>query len=635
VTGARRAAPIALACLAAGCAVSPFQRAGNAADVGAALARSRPPAEKPTNAAGRNLAVLVLEGTGGPRLAAYDLGAARLLWTQPAEVTTRAAVGASIVVHGTKPAGADQGNAIVTGRDLGGGQVLWQYALAGNERLYGYDLDGDAVFVVVQRAGARPSATAGDVIALDGRTGAVRWRHTLPPGRVGGPGVRGGLVAVPVQSQYLVLLDAATGAELAQVLSTEEAASFVRALPEGLFYGSYGIFLCAPSTARGSRREPGYLRATLPPFVRPIYWYDLYRPEQSVYSAVDRNRVLWRVSVDGDRARFRDDLAFVHHYRFFFAFDAGSGALRWAYSHPVSDAVASTDTGHALLFVTRDGEFGALDTRTGTRLFEARLGGDDIVRGATFDAEGFAPEAKPDAAAPELLPSLATIVADPDQRFPELKAFAIGELGRLPGQQPSVQLLEILSKPGLPPIAYQKAGEALVGRRDAESAELLTSALKLHADFAEGRAAPPVALLARAAGALGPAGRTVAPELATQLALPETTPLAAAEIARALTAIGADAAAVSVPALRDFLTMYRADPLYEADPTALVAVAEALLKLGGAADRELLLFVAAEGHSATGLRAHLRRALGETASDGGARAASQAGSPRAAAAAAE
>ena len=366
--------------------------------------------------------------------------------------------------------------------------------------------------------------------------------------------------------------------------------------------------------------------------MRPIYWYDLYRPEQAVYSAVDRNRVLWRVSTEGDRARFRDDLAFVHHYRFFFAFDASSGTLRWAYSHPVSDAVASTHTGHALLFVTRDGEFGALDTLTGKRLYEARLGTDDVVRGATFDAEGFAPEPKADAAAPELLPSLASIVADPDQRFPELKAFAIGELGRLPGQQPSVQLLEIMRRPGLPAIAYQKAGEALIGRKDAESADLLIAALKLHADFTEGRQAPPVALLARAARALGPSGRTVAPELAAHLALPETTPGAAAEIARALAAIGPDAAAVSVPALRDFLTMYRSDPLYDADPTALVAVAEALLKLGGAADRELLLFVAAEPHSASGLRAHLRRALGETAPGGEAQAVGPAARPAAAAA---
>jgi hypothetical protein len=376
------------------------------------------------------------------------------------------------------------------------------------------------------------------------------------------------------------------------------------------------VFLLDPSTARGSRQAPGYLRARLPAFVRPIYWYDLYRPEQSVYSAVDRNRILWRVAVDGERARFRDDLAFVHHYRFFFAFDAGSGALRWAYDHPVSDAIGSTDTGRAILFATRDGELVALDAATGARLYEARLPGGDVVRGATFDAEGFAPEGKAPAAAPELLPTLAEIVADPDQRFPELKAFAIGELGRLPGQEVTAQLLGLLKKEGLPAIAYQKAGEALAGRRGAESVEMFAAALKLHADYADARPAPPVALLARAVGALGPAGRGVAPELCAHLRLPETPPVAAAEIARALAALGPDAAGVSVPALRDFLTMYRADPLYEADPAALVAVAEALLKLGGPGDRDLLLFIAAEPHTAAGLRAHLKSAFAGPGSGG-------------------
>ena len=603
---------LVVAVLLLGCATSPFRRAGNPADVSAALARARTPAAKPANASKQHLAFLVLSGTEGPRLAAYDLGASRLVWTQRADVTTRVAVGATVIVHGTKPAGGDSANAIVTGRDIGSGAVLWQHVLAGNERLYGYALDGDAVFMVVQQGGGRASATAGTVLALDGRTGLVRWQHLLPPGRVGGPAARGGILAVPVQSQYVVLLDETTGAELAQVLSTEEAASFVRALPEGLFYGSYGVFLLGPSTARGSRQAPGYLRARLPPFVRPVYWYDLYRPEQAVYSAIDRNRILWRVGVDGQRARFRDDLAFVHHYRFFFGFDAESGALRWAYDHPVTDAVASADTGSTILFATRDGELGALDVTTGARVYEAHLPGSEVVLGATFDAEGFAPTGAA-GAAPELLPTLAAIVADPDQRFPELKAFAVAELGRLPGQQVTAELLGLLKTKGLPAIAYQKAAQALVGRRDTESVELLLGALKLHADYAEGLPAPPVALLARAVGALGPAGRALAPELAVHLRLPETPPAAVGAIARALAAVGRDAASVSVPALRDFLTMYRADPLYEADPAPLVAVAEALLKLGGAGDRELLLFVAAEPHSAGGLRAHLRRALAETA----------------------
>src|SRR6266540_812439 len=620
-SGRQSLPPLALLIVAlvtgVGCAVSPFKRAGNPADVAAALARTPAPPAKPANAGNKNLVFLALEGTGGPRLCAYDLGAGQVLWTQATEVTTRVAVGASVVVHGAKPALGD-GSAVV-GRDMNGGAVLWQYVVPTTDKLYGYDLVGDAVFLVVQASSGRASATSGDVVALDGRTGAVRWRHKLPPGRVGAPAARAGLVAVPVQSQYVVLLDTVTGLEVAQVLSTEEAASFVRALPEGLFYGSSGVFLLAPSTARGSRQASGYLKARMPAFVRPIYWYDHYRPEQSVYSAVDRNRVLWRVAVEGERARFRDDLAFVHHYRFFFGFDAEAGTLRWAYNHPVSDAVASTHTGSTILFVTRDGEIGALDLASGARTFSARVAGADVVRGASFDAEGFtppgggAPRPSETAAAPGLLPTLAGIVADPDQRFPELKAFAIGELGRLPGRSATSELLDILKKGGLPPIAYQRAAEALVSRRDAESTDMLGAALKLHADYAEGRPAPPVELLARAAGALGSAGRSVAPELVAHLRRPETSSSAAAEIARALADIGPEAAEVSIPALRDFLTMYRADPIYERDPRALIALAEALLKIGGAADRELLLFVAEEPRTVSGLRAHLQRALGETA----------------------
>ena len=135
------------------------------------------------------------------------------------------------------------------------------------------------------------------------------------------------------------------------MLSTAEAATFVRALPEGMFFGSRGVFLLSPATARGSRQSSGYLLAQLPPFVRPFYWYDLYRPEQAQYSAIDRNHILWRVAVEGERARFRDDTVVVHDYRFLFGFDATSGALRWAYSHP-EDAVASTDTGSVIAFVS-------------------------------------------------------------------------------------------------------------------------------------------------------------------------------------------------------------------------------------------------------------------------------------------
>jgi hypothetical protein len=593
-----------------GCATSPFQRAGNADDVAAAVAHSQTPAP-PT----RSLVFLVLAGTAGPRLAAYDLAASKLLWTQPADVTTRVEAGTSVLVHGTRGVGTgaeSKGgapNGAVVARDIASGAILWQRALQPKERLFGYAVDGDGVFMVLQTSGGVGRPT-GALLSLDAHTGIERWHHELPSGRVAAPAARGGLLAVPLDSQYVLLFDAQSGGELGQVLSTEEAATFVRALPEGLFYGSRGLFLLGRGTARGTRHSAGYLSARLPDFVRPVYWYDLYRPEQSEYSAIDRNRILWRITVDGDRPQFRDGLAFVHDYRFFFAFDAGSGALRWAYDAPNSDAVASADTGRAILFVTADGEIGGLDPITGARLYEAHLPG-EMVRGATFEAEGFAPTGAAAASKPpDMLATLTAIIADPDQRFPALKLFAIEELGRQPGREVTAKLLDILGKEGLAPLAYQKAGEMLVSRRDAGSLDLLAGALRLHADFAAKRSAPPVEILARAVGALGPLARTLAPDLAAHLRLPETSPAAAAEIARALVAIGARE---SLPALRDFLAVYRADTSYEHDPTALVAAAEAVLKLGGPADRVLLLFLAEEPHTATGLRTHLVRALGDTA----------------------
>ena len=588
------------------CATSPYKRAGNPGEIASALARSRP-----ARAGARSLVFLVLGGAGGARIAAYDLAASRLVWTQPGEVTTRIAVGADVLVHGSAPVGPGAGGAVIVARDIGNGAVLWQKPLAADERLAGYDIDASAVYLVVQKVGASKRETSGSVIALEPRAGKERWRHVLPTGRVAGPAVRGGLVAVPVDSQYVILLDGATGGELAQAMSTAEAATFVRGLPEGMFFGSRGVFLLSPATARGSRQAPGYLLAQLPPFVRPFYWYDLYRPEQQQYSAIDRNHILWRVAVEGDRARFRDDTVVVHDYRFLFGFDATSGALRWAYSHP-SDAVASTDTGSVIAFVSADGDVAALDRVTGARRYQARLPG-EVVRAATFDAEGFSPTlagAETGAgAAPDVVATLGAIVADPDRRFPDLKLFAIEEIGRQPGREATGKLLDILGERGLTPLAVQKTSEALAARRDTQSADLLAAALRMHADYAEGRTAPPVDFLAKAVGALGPSGRSVTPELVAQLRLPETPTPAAAQIARAMIATGAEE---GLPALRDFLTMYRADPAHDADPSALIAAAEALIKLGGAAERRLLLFVAEEPHTVAALRVHLVRALGET-----------------------
>ena len=98
--------------------------------------------------------------------------------------------------------------------------------------------------------------------------------------------------------------------------------------------------------------------------------------------------------------------------------------------------------------------------------------------------------------------------------------------------------------------------------------------------------------------------------LVEHLRLPETEPAAVVSISKALAAMDAKEA---LPALRDFVAMYRADPALDAEPAALIAVAEALVRLGGPSDRQLLLYLAEEPKTVAPLRLHIRRALAQTA----------------------
>ena len=182
-------------------------------------------------------------------------------------------------------------------------------------------------------------------------------------------------------------------------------------------------------------------------------------------------------------------MAFVHNYRFFFGFDARSGALRWAYNHPATEAVSSADVGDALVFVTADGEVGALDTRTGRAVFQAKLPG-EVVRGATFDADGWAPRARR-RPAPALSETLSTILWDPDRRFWDEDGRASRSSARQPGREVTEQLLKITVQGGRRPPstrrrARRNADDAQATRRDATSVgNARRRRSRVHADYAE------------------------------------------------------------------------------------------------------------------------------------------------------
>jgi hypothetical protein len=87
------------------------------------------------------------------------------------------------------------------------------------------------------------------------------------------------------------------------------------------------------------------------------------------------------------------------------------------------------------------------------------------------------------------------------------------------------------------------------------------------------------------------------------------------EIAEALGKCGNKDA---LPALRSYLLTYRADPLFGGDSGPLNAVVNALLVLGGGAERELVAFVEADERTQAPVAEYARYALSQKRGGAGA-----------------
>ncbi len=593
-------AAIALALAFAACAttsggVGGYDGAGEADKVAAALARSQAPSPGPRNATGKPLAFLVGETSTGGVLVAVDLSSNRVLWQTAAEVEARVEVGHKVVVFGEK-------NHDLVALDVTTGRPAWRSAAPKGSKLLGHGTDGQGVYAVY--VGAH---NANVLVGLD-EQGGVRFRVPLDE-RVGAPAARGGVVAVPQLSQFVSLFDARTGGHLADILARDESAAFVKGLPEGFVFGSQGVFVASAKTATATYKGGGYLQARLPEFVRPAYHVDMYKPGQLRHSALDRNRLLWRVQGPAEKPSFRNGQVVIHNFRFFFSMRAADGSLAWAYSHPRLDAIASSHTGKSIVFADAQGELGALDASHGGLLLRGLPQGlpELKVVGASFDAEGFAASGPGAHPAPPLADTLKSIALDPDKRFNDVRVFAVEQLSQVDSPGVTAALLEVLQKGTGEPYVLEKAAERLVQRQDKNALPVFIEAIKVKPDYAEGRDPQRLDLMARALAKLG--AKDAMGPLVDHVRLPETDPGTVAEIAEAAIALNAREV---LPTFRDYLAMYRADPSFMSQPGALIAAANVLVKLGDAFDRTLLLYVSQEPKTLSSLKVAVDRLLSES-----------------------
>lgn len=576
---------LAIAALVAGgcgeAAFSAHARDNDVGDIARALAASTAPAPR----AAHPMAFLVTDG----KLVGYDLADGKIAWEKPADVRSRVVVGSGAIAHRQ---GAEQ----LVVRASSTGEPRATVTLAPGESFVGLALDGDKLVYVAQTADKRSV-----VVALDG-DGKPRWRRETTSA-LGAPAARGGLVALPFAHQNVALLDGASGRELARVRATDEEIAWVRALPEGIFYGgAHGVYRLDDKSASGSRAGSSYAEAKLPgERVRTAYHWDGYQPAQSALGAFDRNRLLWRGRDGG--AGFRDELTVLHSYRFFFAFDASAAKLRWVFAHPRTDVVASEDVGSAIVFASSDGDLGVIDAASGAARVVQRTG--LRIAGASFDADGFGAGAG--ATAPteaDVAQTLEQIVWDHDARFGAVKLFAVVALGSVPGVDVSRALVKIVrAATGVPPSVQKQAGEELVARKDRAAVPLMLEALRERYDFLDDKQPRGVDVLARALSALEV--KEAAPLLAAHLGDHETPEPALKDVVAALARLGGSDAQ---KALHEFLLMYRADAVFLQDPSPLAVAGEALVR-AGVDGRKTVAFVADDKRTLAPLARQLRLAL--------------------------
>jgi len=576
----------------AGCAEATFSahsRDNSVEDIQKALQASQAP--QPSGAA---MGYLVTAGQD-KQLVGFDLRAGKIAWQEKIDVRSRVVAGRGLIAHRQ---GADE----LVGRDPSNGHVLFSLHLAATDKYVGAAIDDERLYYVVQSSAG--SQRQSILVGVD-RTGKELWRNAVG-GSLGAPAARGGVVAVPHAYQNVTFIDGKTGKELARIRDTDEQVTFVRALPDGFFYGGgKGVYLFNQRSASGNKKESSYVEANLgSDQVRTFYYWDGYQLAQTDYTAFDRNRLLWRAEPRDGSVAFRDDAAILHSYRYFFAFDAKAGKLRWAYAHPRVDVVSAELVGPSVVFASVDGDIGVLDAKTGESRGTQKTG--LRIAGATFDADnyagsvGSAPAEKND-----VLKTLAQIIWDPDARFTAVKVFAVDALGALAGKDAAAALLKIVvAEKGVAPAVQKKAGEELVARKDPDAVPLYLDALKQRYDYLEDRHPHGVEILARVVASLD--AKDAAPSLAAHLLDAATPQPVLKDVAAALAGLGGKDA---IKALREFLLTYRADPMFLAEPTALNIAAEALIKLGGPEERRTVTYVADEKRTIPPVGIYLKKVL--------------------------
>lgn len=521
-----------------------------------------------------------------------------LLWRRPIKASSAPRVAGPLVV-------THEGDEIVA-RDLDSGEEL--FSIGDRARLVGADGYGDTAVIALVTDPEEQSR--GIVVGVE--EGDIAWEREADfP--VGVPLVAEGFVVLPWATNRLSLLDAEDGEELARLRLQDSVSGHAFVDGRSAYVGQHGFFRVDPRLKSGVREDAVYYSPVARPMPgQPGLLREAYEPVPPPDHAGHRVDLSWRAGGKGDTIAIRDDTLYLRFYRFLFALDAESDAIRWIYTGPADlsgvavqpGGVFLADTEGSLLFLSSLGhpvwreqmelKPVAAHVRPGSLVPQADA--------AESSKEQAAKAAPPKLEMPPLQEQLIAAAELDDLRLAGGRAFAVEHLSRFEGAEMTGRLIRICDDRKAPEPVRLAACDRMAERTRGQ--QHILEALGRRASFLSETAPPPTGALGRAAAAMKL--HAAAPLLVRHLKDADTP---AAELPALIEALAALDYSEAAAPLERFLSLHHAEPWEQHLAAGLGAAIEALVALRGKAADTILKRVAADPMTMKGLGELAERAL--------------------------
>jgi outer membrane protein assembly factor BamB len=449
------------------------------------------------------------------------------------------------------------------------GKILWKTKARGAE-LVGADDDGRFTVISLRSS----SGADGTLVAIDRSGSTVLELESAEP--LGRPAALGGVAFVPWGGQYVSAIDIESGDALGRLL-LRDLVSHALDLGTALYFGEralvrfddkigYAVTNQANRFELTPRELPGK-PAWLGSGLEPAVLDRTARAKIRVYALPEAR--------DGESIGLANRAYAASYFRVVYGFAEQGGRLVFA------DALR----GDALGGAAAASGFAFCDTTGRVTLYDEKGGaGPTLELGArlvacSVEASGLrVPAGK---SRGTLAEQVEAALRDLDPDMATAEHLLIDELGKLEDPDVTRSLIALAQNVRIPPAERAFARTLLAKRRT--GVEHMLAALGRHYDFISGEQPPPLAPLADALGALGE--KRAAPLLARHLNDPAN---GIDDVAHAALALETLATAAELGELKTFFALYRATADEPLLVRAVLSVATALLRVGGADGRALV-----------------------------------------------